>query len=83
MAVLIIFLRLISTCIVGRCKCRDIVASTPLTLIRLVLILIDEDCYDILLDIGMPVIHRNNRFNWLDTLVILNTISMLTFSIVA
>jgi NAD+ synthase (glutamine-hydrolysing) len=30
----------------------------------LLLLLIDEECYDILLDIGMPVMHRNNRFNW-------------------
>ncbi|KAF2193783.1 putative glutamine-dependent NAD(+) synthetase [Zopfia rhizophila CBS 207.26] len=27
------------------------------------MILTDETCNDILLDIGMPVIHRNNRFN--------------------
>ncbi|RYP39273.1 hypothetical protein DL767_002282 [Monosporascus sp. MG133] len=26
-------------------------------------ILKNKDCYDILLDIGMPVLHRNNRFN--------------------
>lgn len=26
-------------------------------------ILSDESCHDIVLDIGMPVIHRNNRFN--------------------
>ena len=26
-------------------------------------LLTDESCHEILLDIGMPVVHRNNRFN--------------------
>ncbi|KAJ1325913.1 NAD+ synthase (glutamine-hydrolyzing) [Microdochium nivale] len=26
-------------------------------------ILTDKSCYDIILDIGMPILHRNNRFN--------------------
>lgn len=27
-------------------------------------ILTDEFCYDIILDIGMPVEHKGNRYNW-------------------
>jgi hypothetical protein len=27
-------------------------------------VLTDESCYDIILDIGMPVEHKGNRYNW-------------------
>lgn len=42
--------------------------NLPLTLApdcwqSLEVILRDESCYDIILDIGMPILHRNNRFN--------------------